>query len=89
MSFVACRELETAQSWTERFLNAVLNIVQEGTGTRCPLDTTYIHHDSKDESRCELKGEDLTARQVFERIIKHNQRLAHEDRFSTEPGDCQ
>lgn len=43
----------------ERFLNSVLNIVQEGTGTRCPLDATCIHDDHFIEARCELSGKEL------------------------------
>jgi hypothetical protein len=78
----------------ERFMNAVLNIVQEGTGTRCPLDITCIHDASCAEAKCELYGEelpksdcgqDLTGEQVFKRIVKHNQMLSNEDRFSTKP----
>lgn len=97
MTFVFCGMQSAGKSTImERFLNAVLNIVQEGTGTRCPLDTTCIHDEklSDDETCCELKGEELevgsdginlTVRQVFERITKHNQKLAEEDRFSTQP----
>ena len=75
-------------------MNAVLNIVQEGTGTRCPLDTTCIHDDNCVEPRCELsghelapqdRGDNLKVSQVFERITEHNKRLGSEDRFSTEP----
>jgi hypothetical protein len=78
----------------ERFMNAVLNIIQEGTGTRCPLDTTCIHDSSCIEPRCELRGhelapqncgENLSVNQVFQRITEHNRRLGDEDRFSTEP----
>lgn len=77
----------------ERFLNAVLNIVQEGTGTRCPLDITCIHDDSCEEPSCELSGKELDQQQagqwlkdsdVFESITMHNRKLASEDRFSTE-----
>lgn len=78
----------------ERFMNKPLNIVQEGTGTRCPLDTTCIHDASCGEPICELSGNELlsehvgsrlTANQVFERITAHNRALGAEDRFSTEP----
>ena len=76
----------------ERFMCAVLNIVQEGTGTRCPLDTTCIHDDTLSEPRCDLSGEELpdgvggeglTMDEVFAAITEHNQMLASEDRFST------
>lgn len=73
-------------------MNAVLNIVQEGTGTRCPLDTTCIHDDRRDIPLCSLKGEelvgggdDLSVDKVFDRITSHNKKLASEDRFSTTP----
>ena len=76
----------------ERFMNAVLNIVQEGTGTRCPLDTTCIHDAKCSVPVCSLHGEelvqpgsDLTVQEVFNRITDHNKKLGTEDRFSTEP----
>jgi 50S ribosomal subunit-associated GTPase HflX len=44
MTFVFCGMQSAGKSTVmERFMTAVLNIVQEGTGTRCPLDTTCIH----------------------------------------------
>ena len=43
----------------ERFMNAVLNIIQEGTGTRCPLDTTCIHDPTLTEASCDLSGDEL------------------------------
>ncbi len=47
VSFVICGMQSSGKSTImERFLNAPLNIVQEGTGTRCPLDTTCIHDSS-------------------------------------------
>jgi Dynamin family len=76
----------------ERFMNAVLNIVQEGTGTRCPLDTTCIHDEHCVEPICSLYGNELNnpganlkVNQVFDRITSHNRKLSDEDRFSTEP----
>lgn len=76
----------------ERFMGAVLNIVQEGTGTRCPLNTTCIHDSTCKEPLCDLSGSELSApgkglqmNVVFERITAHNRKLAEEDRFSTEP----
>jgi hypothetical protein len=77
----------------ERFLNAVLNIIQQGTGTRCPLDTTCIHDDRCIEPKCELSGSELDSEkcgknlkvsEVFQRITEHNRALGREDRFSTE-----
>lgn len=95
MTFVFCGMQSAGKSTImERFLNSVVNIVQEGTGTRCPLDATCIHEASCTTPRCELGGSelpdghvgsDLTASQVFERITEHNKRLGTEDRFSTEP----
>ena len=95
MTFVICGNQSTGKSTImERFVGAVINIVQEGTGTRCPLDTTCIHDDSCTEPQCDLSGVDLKdggagkslpMKDVFERIMTHNRRLANEDRFSTEP----
>lgn len=78
----------------ERFMNAPLNIIQEGTGTRCPLDTTCIHDDTCTVPVCDLYGEELnegergkklTINEVFASIVAHNKRLGDEDRFSTKP----
>jgi hypothetical protein len=93
MTFVFCGMQSAGKSTVmERFLCAVLNIVQEGTGTRCPLDTTCIHDNSCTEPKCDLYGEelescgdDLTVNEVFERITKHNVDLGNADRFSTQP----
>ena len=71
-----------------------MNIVQEGTGTRCPLDTTCIHDSSLSEPLCELGGSELdpskagtrlTTAAVFAAITEHNRKLADEDKFSNEP----
>ena len=69
----------------ERFMNAVLNIVQEGTGTRCPLNVTCIHDGTLLAPVCELRGEelvgggeDLTVNKVFDLITSHNKKLASE-----------
>lgn len=93
MTFVLCGMQSAGKSTImERFLSAVLNIIQEGTGTRCPLDTTCIHDDSLEEPRCDLSGEDLlssnggeglSVADVFGAITIHNKKLADEDRFST------
>ena len=95
MTFVFCGMQSSGKSTImERFLNKPLNIVQEGTGTRCPLDATCIHDISCNEPRCDLSGneldaahagEHLSAHEVFERITAHNRKLAYEDRFTTEP----
>jgi hypothetical protein len=93
MTFVFCGMQSAGKSTVmERFMTAVLNIVQEGTGTRCPLDTTCIHDDSLEDPTCELWGEelakngkDLTVDEVFKRVTEHNRKLDEEDRFSTEP----
>ena len=95
MTFVFCGMQSAGKSTImERFLNAALNIVQEGTGTRCPLDTTCIHDASLDPPSCRLSGDELeegqsgsnlSVQEVFERITQHNQKLAGEDRFSTQP----
>ena len=95
VSFVICGMQSSGKSTImERFLNAPLNIVQEGTGTRCPLDTTCIHDSSLKEPKCELFGDeldsscagsDLTTEEVFTAITEHNKWLAEEDKFSTKP----
>ena len=93
MTFVICGMQSAGKSTImERFMSAVLNIVQEGTGTRCPLDTTCIHDDSLQEPKCDLSGEELTSGgdnlsvdEVFKAITTHNKTLAQEDRFSTKP----
>lgn len=95
VSFVICGMQSSGKSTImERFLNAPLNIVQEGTGTRCPLDTTCIHDGSLSEPVCELRGRELDATQggenlsteeVFASITKHNRKLGDLDKFSTEP----
>ena len=93
MTFLLCGMQSAGKSTImERFMNAVLNIVQEGTGTRCPLDTTCIHDEKCLEPKCVLygseltqRGSNLTVKEVFRRITEHNQKLGNEDRFSTEP----
>jgi hypothetical protein len=95
MTFVFCGMQSAGKSTImERFLNSVLNIVQEGTGTRCPLDATCIHDERCTEPKCELSGEelpenkrdvDLSVSDVFQRITEHNLQLGSEDRFSTKP----
>eukprot|EP00934_Nitzschia_sp_Nitz4_P001715 Nitzschia sp. Nitz4//scaffold22_size323478//212631//215111//NITZ4_000559-RA/size323478-processed-gene-0.415-mRNA-1//1//CDS//3329543091//1715//frame0 len=93
MTFVFCGMQSAGKSTImERFLNSVLNIVQQGTGTRCPLDTTCIHDSQCKEPTCELygeelpkesQGENLPVHKVFEFITEHNRMLGREDRFST------
>jgi GTPase Era involved in 16S rRNA processing len=93
MTFVICGMQSAGKSTImERFMNAVLNIIQEGTGTRCPLDTTCIHDDTLTKPTCDLSGEELppdmsgeglTIADVFKYITTHNKNLAKEDRFST------
>jgi GTPase SAR1 family protein len=95
MTFVLCGMQSTGKSTImERFLGAPLNIVQEGTGTRCPLDCTCIHDASCDQPLCELSGVDLspekhgkglTVDAVFEIVIQHNKELEKADTFSNEP----
>lgn len=58
VTFVICGMQSSGKSTImERFMNAPLNIVQEGTGTRCPLDTTCIHDATLKRPVCELFGE--------------------------------
>ena len=95
VSFVICGMQSSGKSTImERFLNAPLNIVQEGTGTRCPLDTTCIHDSSLSKPRCELSGKELdpskaganlTTEEVFAAITEHNRELGDNDKFSSEP----
>jgi hypothetical protein len=89
MTFVFCGMQSAGKSTImERFLNAVINIVQEGTGTRCPLDTTCIHDENCEEPLCDLSGEELkcggeglTVSKVFELITAHNMMLGADDKF--------
>jgi len=92
LNFVA--KINKVYQETLRRPAAPLNIVQEGTGTRCPLDTTCIHDSSLSEPRCELSGEeldpswagtDLTTEEVFAAITEHNKELGSQDKFSTQP----
>ena len=95
MTFVLCGMQSTGKSTImERFLGAPLNIVQEGTGTRCPLDTTCIHDPTATEPKCELSGlellpehhgKDLSTDKVFEYVTGHNKALNEKDMFSVEP----
>jgi Dynamin family len=95
MTFVLCGMQSAGKSTImERFLGSALNIVQQGTGTRCPLDSTCIHDSTCVEPRCELSGDELpedqhgetlAVHEVFERITEHNRKLGAEDRFSTVP----
>jgi hypothetical protein len=94
MTFVFCGMQSAGKSTImERFMMAVLNIVHEGTGTRCPLDTTCIHDESCVEPKCDLWGEELqgggregiTVEMVFEKITGHNKMLEGIDAFSTKP----
>jgi Dynamin family len=79
-------------TFMERLLNAVVNIVQENTGTRCPLDVTCILDESCREAKADLSGEEfampgknLSVNEVFQRITHHNMHLADLDTFSTRP----
>jgi Dynamin family len=90
MTFVLCGIQSAGKSYlVERFMNAVLNIVDDGTATRCPLDITCLHNADLDEPLCDLEGLELTApginlsvQDVFERVTQHNQRLEAENRVS-------
>lgn len=60
MTFVLIGMQSSGKStFMERLLNAVLNIVQEGTGTRCPLDVTCIYDPLCAEAIADLSGEEL------------------------------
>ena len=85
MTFVFCGMQSAGKSSImERFMNSVLNIIQEGTRTRCPLDTTCIHDETCSEPLCDLAGnelaegagQNLTVDRVFQLITKHNRTLA-------------
>ncbi|KAL3911949.1 MAG: hypothetical protein SGPRY_008506 [Prymnesium sp.] len=71
----------------ERMLKFPMNIVAEGTGTRCPLYVTCIQDPTASEPVCTLSGgglEDavIAKREVFKKITEHNSSL---DGFSSEP----
>ncbi|CAB9496731.1 Dynamin-related protein [Seminavis robusta] len=95
MTFVLCGMQSAGKSTImERFLGSALNIVQQGTGTRCPLDCTCIHDSNCRNPTCELYGEelpeayhgkDVPVEDVFKRITDFNKNLGSEDRFSTKP----
>jgi len=79
---------------TALFFHAGINVVKEGTGTRCPLDITCIHDDDAVEPKCELfgkklspdsKGTDLTVNEVFSAVTKHNMALGEANTFCSEP----
>ena len=60
MTFVFCGMQSAGKSTImERFMNAVLNIIQQDTGTRCPLETTCIHDDLCSKPSCDLSGNEL------------------------------
>ncbi|CAD7922318.1 unnamed protein product [Amoebophrya sp. A25] len=78
----------------ERFLQRVINVVKEGTGTRCPLDITCIHDDSAAEPVCELSncdapgtknGKNLPVEDVFKSVTMQNETLAKKNEFSKKP----
>lgn len=94
MTFVLIGLQSTGKtSIVERFMNTVISIVQEGTGTRCPLDVTLIHDPHCEEPKCFLSGNELedmasatlSGSQAFEAIIAHNRKLGVRDSFSIEP----
>lgn len=94
VTFVICGMQSAGKSTImERFMAAPLNIIQEGTGTRCPLDTTCIHDGSRSVPSCELSGKELepllktelTIEEAFVAITKHNRTLGEKDSFSSEP----
>eukprot|EP00392_Amoebophrya_sp_AT5.2_P007529 g7544.t1 len=84
----------------ERFLKSVINVVKEGTGTRCPLDITCIHDAACEEPVCELSGHELelaidgvnrvgdskklSVSDVFRSVTAHNEKLAAANKFSRE-----
>lgn len=68
-----------------------MNIVAEGTGTRCPLYVTCIYDKDVTEADCELSGCDRCVQsggrvrllEVFNRVTAHNKE--HVDGFSNVP----
>jgi Dynamin family len=91
LTFVLCGMQSTGKSTImERFMNEVINVVEQGTGTRCPLNTTCIHDDKASEPTCSLLGDELsnpglTVKEVFHRINEHNTNLTNAKKFSTKP----
>merc|ERR1719263_439750 len=65
MTFVLCGMQSSGKSTImERFMNAVLNVVKGGTGTRCPVYTTCIHDEKLSTPTCSLH-ENLEAEDRF------------------------
>ena len=64
----------------ERLLKFPMNVVAEGTGTRCPLYVSCIHDIGSTEPECELTGCSacaavpgrITHENVFQRVTIHN-----------------
>ena len=77
----------------ERFLGIPLNVVQDGTGTRCPLHVTAIHDPNCRTPVCDLRGKELkdgdksnlNCKEAFALINKHTEMLSDEQSFSVEP----
>lgn len=70
----------------ERILKFPMNIVAEGTGTRCPLYVTCMHDEAADPPECSIEGctaeqvkhhlgEKVTVNNVFDMVTKHNKML--------------
>lgn len=95
MRFILIGMQSTGKSTiVERFLKFPMNIVKEGTGTRCPLYVTVIHDESALDPICELSGDELStaskggklnSTNVFELITRHNLCLDKANRFSAVP----
>lgn len=75
----------------ERLLKFPMNIVAEGTGTRCPLYVTCIHEKTITEAECRLSGcskcanadERISLKDVFSKVTTHNKE--HVNGFSNDP----
>lgn len=78
----------------ERMINLPLNIIQQGTGSRCPLDIICSNDGANAEIHASISGKELNNGEqevhaelsnLFARIMEHMQNLAKADRFSSEP----
>ena len=92
-TFVMVGMQSSAKStFVERMANVPINVVKQGTGTRCPIDITCVRDETCVEAVASLSGSELARRypgtnlkivDAFGRINQHNEMLENQGRFST------